>query len=767
MDGVLDSLSVTERDGLCQLAHLPYLSRDLAASLTGLDDMLERILAAGVPLLPTAAGLWEMPGPVTDYLATLVPLSPSAASIAASILRSESQLMAALRMLMESGHSEQAAGLVADLTPAEAEELGWAEIRNIVEALPAAEVRRRPQMLVHLARTAETPDRMALRRDALTRASQMLDDDSALSDKTRREIRAEQARDLVWDERTRDEARELAVSVIEQSDDDEVARARALDALGRLGSWWSKDGPHDDAGELLEESARLSLRFGQPEWAARTLFPLAMGLHFGSCRYGRALDAIDRSLTLLPARSQIRVFALSFRNTVLCELGRFAEAEASLAELRDVTRSLGEEWVEAYASWSEAELASMSADRRRTERAVFDALQHRAGWFDETPGIEFLAQTADMLDRVGNHDLANDQLRRARESMEGFERVVYVYGAAVSGRSGDPVLAEEAISQTLARGDLDPQERWPLVLLRAYAAYRRNDPETTRLAAVAFEGCLELGLGDAPVRRERAACEVLLPLAAAAGCTAAASLLESASKVSITLLGGFEVRRGGHVLRPPAGRPEMAIRVVAAAGGRVHAEELIAILWPDAGTDAGRNRLKNLLSRLRSAIGDVLVRDNDTVALASGSQADADDFEIEARQALRSLASGERLTAVRLARSAVERYRGDLLPTDLYATWAAEPRERVRLEYLEMLDLLAAWAEDSDEIDEAVRLTRRAIGAERYDERRYVKLANLLASQGRAGSARSVLRNARAVLDDLDLTPSAGLLAMEQALGMP
>jgi DNA-binding SARP family transcriptional activator len=211
----------------------------------------------------------------------------------------------------------------------------------------------------------------------------------------------------------------------------------------------------------------------------------------------------------------------------------------------------------------------------------------------------------------------------------------------------------------------------------------------------------------------------------------------------------------------------MAIRAVAAAGGRVHAEELIAILWPDAGTDAGRNRLKNLLSRLRSAVGDVLVRDNDTVALASGAQADAHDFETEARQALRSLAAGERLTAVRLARSAVERYRGDLLPTDLYATWAAEPRERLRLEYLEMLDLLAAWAEDSDEIDEAVRLTRRAIGAERYDERRYVKLASLLASQGRAGSARSVLRNARAVLDDLDLPPSDGLLAIERALGMP
>jgi DNA-binding SARP family transcriptional activator len=118
-----------------------------------------------------------------------------------------------------------------------------------------------------------------------------------------------------------------------------------------------------------------------------------------------------------------------------------------------------------------------------------------------------------------------------------------------------------------------------------------------------------------------------------------------------------------------------------------------------------------------------------------------------------------------LARAATDRYPGDLLPDDRYEPWAAEPRERLRLRYLELLDLLAAQAEASGEADEAARLLQRAIGSEPYDEERYLRLATLLAGQGRSGSARAVLRRARAALAELDLVPSAGFAATERSLG--
>jgi DNA-binding SARP family transcriptional activator len=489
-----------------------------------------------------------------------------------------------------------------------------------------------------------------------------------------------------------------------------------------------------------------------------------MGVHFGQCRYRRAMAALDQALVLFPARGQYRATILAFRCTVLCEMGSYAEAAASIAEMHRLAGALGEEWLHAYAWWSEAELASYQGDRERTTQAVRAVLRHRAAWFDETPGVEFLAQTADFLDRVGEHAMATEHLDRARQRSPGFERVVRVYESAVLGRSGPPAEAEEVIAATLARLDLEPQERWPLLLLRAHAALRRDDPAAGELAALAFETCLELGVPQAPVRRERAVCQVLLPLAAQAGSVAAAALLGHGGKVSVVLLGGFEVRRGAQRLLPPPGRPVKAIKAVAAAGGRMHAEELIEALWPGAEPGQGRNRLKNLLSRLRAAVGDVLARDADSIVLAPGAESDAAAFENEAGRALAALAAGDRLHAATLARSAVDRYRGDLLPGDHYEPWAAGPRERLRLRHLELLDLLAAQAEASGEADEAARLIQRAIDSEPYDEERYLTLAVLLAGQGRAGSARSVLRRARAALRELDITPSAGFAATERSL---
>ncbi|MGO9793558.1 MAG: hypothetical protein ACLP8S_29760 [Solirubrobacteraceae bacterium] len=50
-----------------------------------------------------------------------------------------------------------------------------------------------------------------------------------------------------------------------------------------------------------------------------------------------------------------------------------------------------------------------------------------------------------------------------------------------------------------------------------------------------------------------------------------------------------------------------------------------------------------------------------------------------------------------------------------------------------MLDLLAADCARRQDVDEAIRLTQRAIDAEPNDEQRYVQFARLLVSQGRAG----------------------------------
>ena len=106
----------------------------------------------------------------------------------------------------------------------------------------------------------------------------------------------------MWDERTRAAANELAASVVAGAGPGELAgRARALDVLGRLASWFSADGVRPEAEALLLESAGLARRIGQRTWEAQALVAVAMGFYFALCRNDRALATLDEVLAQLPA----------------------------------------------------------------------------------------------------------------------------------------------------------------------------------------------------------------------------------------------------------------------------------------------------------------------------------------------------------------------------------------------------------------------------------------------------------------------------------
>ncbi|MDQ6613714.1 MAG: hypothetical protein M3083_02885 [Actinomycetota bacterium] len=754
--GIMERLDRAERDSVTQLAHLPFLSPEVAKAVSPVPDIFNKVVAAGIPLNRTGSGWWEMPGPVADYLAAQQPLADRTAIGAARAYGDAGEVVAALNVLLAARLTRQVVTMLAGLQPDVAEDLGVGQIWELVEALPDEDVWAEPRVLLHVAREAEAGYRTDLRSPALAQAARIADDpEASVSPALRREIDAERARDLLWHEETFGDAEALAAAVLEAAAPSEVvARARALDVLGRCRSWMSAEGPRADAEPLLVESARLARRVGQQTWAAQALVPLAMGVHYAMCRFDRALVVLDEVLAGLPARRPYRALVETFRSDVLCETGRFSEAVASIRTVREIGRATKTEWALAFGSWGEAAMASYAGDRQLAVEAILDVERHHDVWYTQVSGIEFLSQAADLLDRVGMHELALDYLERARGRMKGFERTFRVFEASVLGRSGDPVRAEEVIMAVLARPDLDPQERWPLLLLRARAAQRRGDPGAGGLAAEAFETCQALGHPDGPLVRERVVSQELLPIAAAAGSTAAPATLAAAGRVSISLLGQFAVRRGGRSIEVPAGKPSQAMRAIAALGGRLQADQLIEILWPDTETGVARNRLRNLLSRLKAGVGDLLVRDGDLVALADGIAVDAGVFEDEATLALSAWSRGQHLRAEALGRSALARYQGDLLPEDRYEPWADLPRERLRQKYLGLLDVLAAQAEARREVDEAVRLLQQAADAEPYNEQRYVHLGRLLVSQHRMGSARTALRRAAAALADLGVRPS-------------
>jgi ATP/maltotriose-dependent transcriptional regulator MalT/DNA-binding SARP family transcriptional activator len=737
---ILDTMDAEDRRLAEKLAHLPVISPELADAIASESGGFERVIAAGIPIARVDTGWWEMPSPVAAYLSGQTSGSGEAARTAADVYQRHGADLLALRTLMSAGDHRDVASLLAAMDPVRAERLGLGVLEDLVASLDADSVAGHPRVLLHLARLAEQAHRADLRSAALTRATGASSRRPGLV--IADELDAELARDLMWDTRTRRQARELAEAVTERAGASEIARARALDALGRLDCWFSETGPRPEAEARLLQSARLARGLGQRTWTAQALVALGSGFHFARCEYGRALEVLDEALDELPARNRYRAMVHAFRAETLIEQGRLADAEVALREMRGIGAACRERWVLAYAAWQEAELASYRGDAGRTVDAYHEALRQRDDWYEQPSGLEFEVQSADYLSRVGEHERALEALDRARERRAASEHLVAVHEAAVLARSGDPDEAWAAIVAALEDPASEPQERWPLLVLRAHVAWRRGDSNASSLAAEAFTVARELGHPEGPLIRERGLAERLLALAARNG-SAAAVALQHASRShtwEIVLLGRFAVSRSGERIELPAGRAALVVRIVAAAGGRIHAEQLTEHLWPEASPAAGRNRLRNLLSRVRTATGGILVRDGPAITLAPETAIDSVELERETRAARRAASEGNLRRAARLARTALERAHGEFLPDDAYAEWAFEPRRRSRACELELIDLLLGAAERQGEIDEAVRLARRAIELAPDDAERYRALAALLRSQGRTGAASAVLR---------------------------
>ena len=206
------------------------------------------------------------------------------------------------------------------------------------------------------------------------------------------------------------------------------------------------------------------------------------------------------------------------------------------------------------------------------------------------------------------------------------------------------------------------------------------------------------------------------------------------------------------------------LRSLAAAGGSMHAEHVIDTLWPDADGEAGGSRLRNVLTRVRRSYGPVVIRDGALLRWAEGVDVDVDRFRDLCRRAA-GLRSGTE--AAELAREAVDLYRDDLLPLERYDADIIATRERMRLRYLSMLDLLAEHEVAEGRVKEAADHLRTAIDVDPLDEARYARLAALLLDQGRRLQARAVLSNAVRAISELGLPVSPQLAELEQRLAQP
>lgn len=222
-------------------------------------------------------------------------------------------------------------------------------------------------------------------------------------------------------------------------------------------------------------------------------------------------------------------------------------------------------------------------------------------------------------------------------------------------------------------------------------------------------------------------------------------------KTEINLLGEFSVWSDGVPAAIPVGHAAQALKIVALFR-RISVDELVEILWPGAEPGVGTRRLRNILWRIKSSSGDILRRSDNFICLEETVVTDVSIFEEAADRAFKDEALPE--SPESLARLAVSKYGGELLPSDRYADWTAAPREALNQLRLQLLDLMLTQALKGGNRQEAFTVLEDLISADPYEERYYVQLAALHLKSGNRSRMRAAVARGERMLDDLGVEPS-------------
>jgi DNA-binding SARP family transcriptional activator len=239
----------------------------------------------------------------------------------------------------------------------------------------------------------------------------------------------------------------------------------------------------------------------------------------------------------------------------------------------------------------------------------------------------------------------------------------------------------------------------------------------------------------------------------------------------VRLLGLFEFSIDGVTVTDWAGaRGRSVLKYLLVHRGRpVRKETLMETFWPGADPDASRNRLNVALSSLRRSLRPV-VGDMPAVLHHEGTYRlnpalsiwiDVEAFEQRAAVGVNLHRAGD-ITGASVALSdAVDLYRGTFVEDDLFEEWMSQPREHLRVLFLDLLDRLGDIAFTQGNYDMCIDVGRKILADDSCREDTHRRLMRCYGRQGRPHLAlRQYHACVSSLHSELAVDPSAETVAL-------
>lgn len=722
---------------LSLMARTGALTRTQSDALAGRDS-LDALARTGAPVFRRSTGGFSI---TTPWAYAGWPLRRS--QVEALIGEIVDPLMS-VELLIEAGGVDDAAGLLASVSESVTAAASARTVSTVLSRL-GNRVDRSPTLLLLRSQANRGRGRLDEAHQDVARAADLLEEaDGPL----RRRIEIETAR-----------------SHLESGRPDE-AIAITDDVLRRLGA--GEEHTFASAHEILAKLAatsdsRTSLQAAADHHATAAVAWDSCGEHVRAraCRVemvtsglnplGRFDEALAQLTALLDAPTlgdDERPWILLSEAFTLTTAGRLDAAQAKFevteaqAQARDNPRHL------AASAWGRAMVAARRNDVDETERWIARAQNTALGANDSVFGIPFLCDVATALGGLDRLDAAEASLDQARQRADLFDDQIGAAAYILAARRGTVGDLDAQLERTI------PAEWWRVLLVTADAVARHGDLDQARhLWERSQREAAALGLPPPAELGERATVERLtrrLTGAAAAPAPDAPASDQPPSERPAGATGRPGVRvlattctvtTGGRVVEVPAGNPRRLIGIIVGSGGTATLDQVNEAIWPDDEPGVSRNRLRNVLMRVRQAVGDIVVRTSAGFRLSAHVDCDLLEFEALTRDAAAAARMDPEL-AGRLAEQAIALVGAVPFQEFEYEEWAVAIRQRVERRLIDALDLRSIQAEDDGNLPLAQSYAERALHYDRYDDSRYVRVAELMVLQGRNAAARAMLEAA-------------------------